>query len=357
MRIPQSFWSWFGWPALCGLLLGIAILGWWPQQRESEHPGYADAVEGAVPAVVNVYTTKVVRERIFHPFLDDPFFGGLFDRYTPDYRNKIQRSLGSGVIVRGDGYILTNNHVIAGADEILVQLHDGRQTLAKVVGSDPETDLAVLKIGLDGLQAVTVGDPSSMRVGDIVLAIGNPYGFGHSVTQGIVSATGRYGLGLSQYENFIQTDAAINPGNSGGALIDTEGRLLGINTAISSGTGSYIGIALAIPTDLAMRTMNDIIRYGRPLRGWLGLEVQSMPDRDNGVVVSRIYADSPADEAGLRIGDVVTAINGIPVGDGQAGMNTIARTHPGEIVSLQVERNGKTLKLEIKVGTRPVPKS
>ncbi len=346
-------WGWLGWPIACGLLLGMTLLAYWPGSGRHAEPGFAAAVSRAVPAVVNIYTSKVVRQRGYHPLLDDPFFRGFFERNPPAYRDKIQRSLGSAVIVSGDGYLLTNHHVISGADEILVQLHDGRQTLATLVGSDPETDLAVLHIALNELQPIAITDPAKTRVGDIVLAIGNPYGFGQSVTQGIISATGRHGLGLSQYENFIQTDAAINPGNSGGALVDSRGRLLGINTAISSQTGSSIGIGLAIPVDLAMRTMADIISHGRPLRGWLGLEVVSLPEQRNGVVVSGVYAGGPAAEAGLRPGEVLVAIDGAPVGNGQAGMNTLARTRPGDKVSLEIRRGNERSNLRIRVGERP----
>lgn len=337
------------WPSLCGLLLGLCILAYLPE-KEATQSDFTRAVERAAPAVVNIYTTKVVQQR--HPLADDPLFRHFFNR-SGRVRQQLERSLGSGVIVSERGYLLTNYHVIKGADEILVMLQDGRQALATVIGSDSDTDLAVLKIDLDNLNAIPVTDPGKIRVGAIVLAIGNPYGFGQTVTQGIVSATGRYGLGLSQFENFIQTDAAINPGNSGGALIDTQGRLLGINTAIYTQSGGSTGIGLAIPTDLALRTMEDLIQYGRPLRGWLGIEVQPLGVGTNGVIITALANNSPAEDAGLRIGDVLTEINGEAVGDGHAGMKLITYTRPGETVQLGLLRNDQPLTVETEVAVRP----
>lgn len=338
----------FFWPSLCGLLLGLCILAYLPEKDDQSD--FTQAVERAAPAVVNIYTTKVVQQR--HPLADDPLFRHFFNR-SGRVRQQLERSLGSGVIVSERGYLLTNYHVIKGADEILVMLQDGRQALATVIGSDSDTDLAVLKIDLDNLNAIPVSDPGQIRVGSIVLAIGNPYGFGQTVTQGIVSATGRYGLGLSQFENFIQTDAAINPGNSGGALVDTQGRLLGINTAIYTQSGGSTGIGLAIPTDLALRTMEDLIQYGRPLRGWLGIEVQPLGVGTNGVIITALANNSPAKDAGLQIGDVLTEINGEAVGDGHAGMKLITYTRPGETVQLGLLRNDQPLTVETEVAVRP----
>jgi S1-C subfamily serine protease len=335
------------WPTICGLLLGLCILAYLPSQRDQD---YIYAVEHAAPAVANIYTTKVVEQR--HPLADDPLFKHFFSR-NGRVKQQLERSLGSGVIVSDAGYLLTNYHVIKGADEILVLLHDGRQALASVIGSDADTDLAVLKIDLDNLTSITIGDPAKIHVGNIVLAIGNPYGFGQTVTQGIVSATGRYGLGLSQFENFIQTDAAINPGNSGGALIDTKGRLLGINTAIYTQSGGSTGIGLAIPTDLALRTMSDLISYGRPLRGWLGIEVQPVGVGTNGVIITALAASGPAEKAGLKIGDILININGEQVGDGHAGMKLITYTRPGERVKINLLRGEEPMTIETEVAMRP----
>jgi serine protease DegS len=370
---PMKILRFFGWPLLCGILAGLVIVAYLPAGAPAR-PGdaaatagggvrsYADAVSRAAPAVVNIYTSKTVRTP-FNPLLSDPFFRHFFNRGNSLQQERIQRSLGSGVIVHKDGYILTNHHVIRGADEILVLLYDGREALARVVGFDTETDLAALKIDLPKLEPIDIGEPGKARVGDVVLAIGNPYGFGQSVSQGIVSATGRYGLRLATYEDFIQTDAAINPGNSGGALIDASGQLLGINTAIYTQNGGSSGIGLAIPADLAVRTMQDLIEYGRPMRGWLGIEVQRLPPEllenakaaspGNGVVVTSLFRDGPAEKAGLRLGDVVLAINDQAVGDGHAGMNLIGTTRPGDRVKLAVFRDGKTLELTVTVGTRP----
>jgi serine protease DegS len=322
---------------------------------------YSEAVRQASPAVVNIYTSKTVRQKLPARF-NDPIFKYFLERNNIVPKERVQRSLGSGVIINPQGYLLTNHHVISGADEILVLLQDGREALAAVVGSDPESDLAVLKIELDNLDTIPIGDPSQAMVGDVVLAIGNPYGFGQTVTQGIISATGRYGLRLSTYENFIQTDAAINPGNSGGALIDAQGKLLGINTAIYTKTGGYQGIGLATPSDLALRIMSDLIQYGKVIRGWLGIEVQAISPSlaqtyqlplNNGVVITGTYKDGPADSSGLLAGDIITRINGQPVGDGHAGMNFIAATRPGETVALDVVRNGTAISLNAIVGSRP----
>lgn len=362
-----------GWPLLCGALAGLLIVQLWqPEPPAIATPGatpattidapysYADAVAHAAPAVVNIYTAKTVRVAV-NPLLNDPLMQRFFGRRSPQ-QERVQRSLGSGVIVDGRGYLLTNDHVIRGADQILVALHDGREALAKVVGSDPETDLAVLKIDLDDLSPIQIGTASKARVGDVVLAIGNPYGFGQSVSQGIISATGRYGLQLATYESYLQTDAAINPGNSGGALIDVHGALLGINTAIYSQSGGSSGIGLAIPAEIAVRTMKDLIEYGHPVRGWLGIEVTRVPAEviaandlapGNGIVITQITHGGPAQRAGLKQGDIIVAINDQAVGDGHAGMNIIGETRPGDKVTIEAIRDGAREKFAVTVGIRP----
>jgi serine protease DegS len=356
-----------GWPVATGLMAALLILQALHYREAARAPAaapgavesYAPAVRRATPAVVNIYTRRIVR-RPFNPLLDDPLFQRLFNRSTPPQRERIQRSLGSGVIMYGDGYVLTNNHVIAGASEILVLLADGREAMATVIGADPDTDLAVLHIDLPDLQPVPVGGPDAAEVGDVVLAIGNPYGLGQSVSQGIISATGRFGLQLNTYENYIQTDAAINPGNSGGALLDARGNLLGINTAIYSRSGGSQGIGLAIPADYASKVLRDIVAHGYVVRGWLGVEVQPMPARIDtpdgartGLVVSGVGRDSPAEAAGVRPGDILLALNGEAISRGRNAMYRIALMAPGDAFELQVAREGQILRLEGKLGQRP----
>jgi len=325
---------------------------------------YADAVTTAAPSVVNIHTTKIIKRRI-NPLFDDPrikrFFG---DRITPP-REQRQNSLGSGVIVSPQGYILTNNHVIDGADEILVALHDGRTAGAEVVGTDPETDIAVLRITLDKLQGITMmSDSESLRVGDVVLAIGNPFGVGQTVTQGIVSATGRKQLGLSTFENFIQTDAAINPGNSGGALINPYGELVGINTAIFSRSGGSQGIGFAIPTDLAKNVLTQLIERGHVVRSWLGIETQSITPAlaesfglldIKGILVAGVMRNSPGALAGLKPGDIITHINENEINIASEAMQLVLESPPGTTISLELLRNGNNIKLEATLGNRPTP--
>ena len=272
----------------------------------------------------------------------------------------MESSLGSAVIITSDGYLLTNNHVIAGAEQITVALKDGRETRASVVGSDPETDLAVLKVDLTDLPFITLGDSDAMRIGDVTLAIGNPLGVGQTVTMGIVSATGRNQLGLNTYEDFIQTDAAINMGNSGGALVDAHGNLIGINTAILSG-GSQ-GIGFSIPSKLAMEVMQAIIEHGRVIRGWLGIEVQALTpelaesfglEGRPGIVVAAVYRDGPAHRAGLQPGDLILSIDDQPASNGRLSMHQVARSRPGDKISIEVLRNGEMRSLTAEVGMRP----
>jgi serine protease DegS len=342
------------WPAIAGLLAALLILDRWvlpltpgAPNTQLEPVSYAAAVREATPAVVNIYTAKLVAEE--QSTLLDKSLQGAFAR--PSQRQRIERSLGSGVIMTEAGHILTNNHVITGADAIQVMLYDGRSASATVIGTDSATDLAVLKVELADLQPITLGDSDAARVGDVVLAIGNPLGFGHSVTQGIVSALGRFGLQLNTYEDYIQTDAIIHLGNSGGALIDTRGRLLGINTLIytagnqaqSASTG--IGISLAIPESLAVFVMHDLINYGEVIRGWLGVSVEPIGatptsgDRYQRLSVVEVAQGSPAQKAGVQVGDIITYINGEPVRDGRLTMHRIAMFRPGETVSIALQRN------------------
>ncbi|WPN99056.1 Do family serine endopeptidase AlgW [Pseudomonas sp. MUP55] len=370
----------FGWPLLAGVLIAMLIIQRYPQwvglpsldvnlqqapQTSTVVQGpvtYADAVTIAAPAVVNLYTTKVINKPA-HPLFEDPQFRRYFGDNGPKQR-RMESSLGSGVIMSPEGYILTNNHVTTGADQIVVALRDGRETLARVVGSDPETDLAVLKIDLKDLPSITLGRSDGLRVGDVALAIGNPFGVGQTVTMGIISATGRNQLGLNSYEDFIQTDAAINPGNSGGALVDANGNLTGINTAIFSKSGGSQGIGFAIPVKLAMEVMKSIIEHGQVIRGWLGIEVQPLTKElaesfgltgRPGIVVAGIFRDGPAQKAGLQLGDVILSIDGAPAGDGRKSMNQVARIKPTDKVAIQVMRNGKELKLSAEIGLRPPP--
>ena len=277
-------------------------------------------------------------------------------------RQRLESSLGSGVIVSEQGYILTNNHVIQGADEIAVALHDGRTSTATVVGSDPESDIAVLKIALKDLPVITLGQSKDMRVGDVVLAIGNPFGVGQTVTSGIVSATGRSHLGINTFENYIQTDAAINPGNSGGALINARGELIGINTAIYSQSGGSQGIGFAIPMQLAKDIMTQIIQYGHVIRGWLGVIIQEIdPQLEesfglkslNGALIAQVVRNGPADKAGLQPGDVITAIDGKPAMTTQDTLYRISRMKPGDKIDLTLVRKGKTIDKQVVVGERP----
>ncbi len=324
---------------------------------------YAAAVERAAPAVVNIYTKKLVSSNGY-TFLDDPVFRHFFgDQFQPPPRQRLETSLGSGVIVSEGGYILTNNHVVAEADEIEVALADGRTAAAKVIGTDPEADIAVLKVELAGLPVIILGSAEGLKVGDVVLAIGNPFGVGQTVTLGIVSATGRNQLGINTFENFIQTDAAINPGNSGGALITARGDLLGINTAIFSRTGGSQGIGFAIPVNLAKDVMTQIIETGHVVRGWLGIEVQEvshdlaesfdLPNRD-GVIVAGVLRGGPAAEAGLQPGDVITSIGDQPVHDVRSALDLISRTQPGSILAVTALRSGSPIRLGVKVAERPM---
>ncbi|RJG14693.1 trypsin-like peptidase domain-containing protein, partial [Massilia cavernae] len=309
-------------------------------------------------AVVNILTTKALRQN--HPLLRDPFFRRFFGDRLPD--DEPQNSLGSGVIVSPDGYILTNNHVIEAAEEIQVVLADGRKAAASVIGTDPETDLAVIRIDIRDLPVMVLGHAEEARVGDVVLAIGNPFGVGQTVTMGIVSAVGRNNLNINQFENFIQTDAAINFGNSGGALVDTNGNLLGINTAIYSQTGGSVGIGFAIPVTTAKAVMEAIIKTGQVTRGWVGIESQDItPElaasfglaRDSGAIIAGVVRGGPADKAGIRPGDILLDVEGNKVATTADMLNLIAQLVPGQKAKMTVMRRDSETTVNVTVGKRP----
>ncbi|OGB22487.1 MAG: 2-alkenal reductase [Burkholderiales bacterium RIFCSPLOWO2_02_FULL_57_36] len=321
---------------------------------------YRDASKRAMPSVVNIFTTQGAKQPQ-NPFMDDPFFRKFFgDRF--DAQEEKQFSLGSGVVVSPQGYILTNNHVIEAADEIEVALADGRKAAAKLVGTDPETDLAVIKVDLKELPAITLGRIEQTRVGDVVLAIGNPFGVGQTVTMGIVSALGRNHLGINTFENFIQTDAAINPGNSGGALVDANGNLLGINTAIYSRSGGSLGIGFAIPVTTVKTVMESIINTGQVIRGWIGVEPQDItPElaesfgltKKSGTIIAGVLKGGPADKAGMRPGDILVAVEEKPVTDTTDMLNLIAQLKPGSKTKMTLMRKNQESTIDVTIGTRP----
>ena len=335
------------------------------------NPGsHHDAVKKSMPAVVNIFTNqgskKPKARKGSNGNSADPLFKFFFGEQPADAEPR--SSLGSGVLVSTDGIILTNHHVISDADEIDVALADGRKLKAKIIGSDPETDIAVIKIEAKQLPApITFGKIESVRVGDVVLAIGNPFGVGQTVTSGIVSAMGRDHVGINTFENFIQTDAAINPGNSGGALVDTRGNLIGINTAIYSNNGGSMGIGFAIPVNLVKQVMESIVGSGSVTRGWIGVEPQNLskelaeslglPGNTQGVILSGVLDGGPAARAGIKPGDVLVSVNKAPTTDVRQLLNQIAKLEPGSAASVQVLRKGKELDLQVQVGKRPKPKA
>ena len=335
-----------------------------PAPEAAAHPvaSFSDAARKAMPAVVNIFTSQQVK-RPRHPFVDDPVFRYFFgDQADSDTQRR--EGLGSGVIVSEQGYILTNHHVIESVDQIEVALSDARKVPARVVGADPETDLAVLKIDVQKLPAITFARPEQLRVGDVVLAIGNPFYLGHTVTGGIVSALGRSGLGISTFENLIQTDAAINPGNSGGALVDAGGNLVGINTAIYSRTGGSMGIGFAIPVSTAKMVLEQIIKTGGVARGWIGVELQEISPAlaesfklgaQRGALIAGVLRGGPADKAGIKPGDVVVEIQGKPVADPTAMLNMIAALAPGSPARMKLRRQGQDVDATTHVGRRPKP--
>jgi serine protease DegQ len=335
------------------------------QTRAEFKPGsFSSAAQAAMPSVVNVFTSKEVKAAP-HPLLEDPRFRRFFGDPL-ESQSRRASSLGSGVIVSPEGYILTNHHVIEAADEIEIALADGRKSKARVIGSDPETDLAVVKVDMEALPTMTFGHSDNARVGDIVLAIGNPFGVGQTVTMGIISALGRTHLGINTFENFIQTDAAINPGNSGGALVDTAGNLIGINTAIVSRTGGSLGIGFAITTTVAKQIMEQIIQTGGVTRGWIGVEVQDLTPElaesfkrpnTNGALIAGVLKGGPADRAGVKPGDILIAVDSKPVADSSAMLNLIAALSPGQTATVLVMRNQAEKTVKINVGKRPKPAS
>ncbi len=342
--------------------------------KESNYDGqlspgsYHEAVKSSMPAVVNIFTNKSAKPKTrkgASPNSSDPLFKFFFGDQPPE--EEPNSSLGSGVLVSSEGYILTNHHVISGANDIDIALADGRKLKAQLIGSDPETDIAVLKIEAKQLpNPITLGKVESVHVGDVVLAIGNPFGVGQTVTSGIVSALGRDHVGINTFENFIQTDAAINPGNSGGALIDTRGNLIGINTAIYSSNGGSMGIGFAIPINLAKQVMESILANGSVTRGWIGVEPQNLskelseslglPGNTVGVLLSGVLEGGPAARGGVKPGDVLIAVNGNPIKDVRGLLNQVAQITPGNQAKLTILRKGKEMELTAQIGKRPKPK-
>jgi Do/DeqQ family serine protease len=338
--------------------------------RSTVHEGgpapysYADAVSLSAPSVVTIYTSKTVTEKS-HPLLEDPVFGQIFsDQLQRRERSHSETNLGSGVIIGSEGYILTNQHVIDGADEILISLADGRGSQAVLIGEDRETDIAILQVPITGLIGIRVADMPMIRVGDVVLAIGNPLNVGQTVTMGIVSATGRDRIGLNTFENFIQTDAAINPGNSGGALINARGELIGINTAIFNQAVGAQGIGFAIPISLALDIMQQIIEFGEVTRGWLGVEGTEISARAalatgdpgiKGALIVGVFIDSPADKAGITAGDIVVAVDDNPVLGIRDLLDQVTLHKPGEQVQVTLFRGSQKMTLMLEVAQRPKP--
>lgn len=320
---------------------------------------YRDAAGKAMPSVVNIYTSKEVK-RQRNPWMNDPFLKRFFGEQPQ--REERQSSLGSGVIVSASGYILTNNHVVESADEIEVALTDGRKASAKIIGTDPETDLAVIKIDLGNLPVATLGNSDQAQVGDVVLAIGNPYGVGQTVTMGIVSAVGRTNLGDNGFQSFIQTDAAVNPGNSGGALIDVHGNLLGINTAIYSQNGGSVGIGFAIPIASARQVMESIISQGQVVRGWIGVELQEITPEladslglkmASGAIIAGVVRDGPAFRAGIKPIDILVDVEGKAVHSTNDMLNLVSQLKPGSNAKIKILRNNTEMVLHVVIGKRP----
>ena len=380
--VNENFFSYL-WPGICGLL--IAVIVWLvapgflaPQDKPgliesssselvfdglSGPVSYAPAATRAGASVVNIYTSKTVAVRPT-PLASDPIFQGYFNSLNQRQpETKEERNLGSGVVVSREGYVLTNEHVIAGADRILVALSDGRTSPAEIVGVDNVTDLAVLKVQLDNLSAIGIGDPNSAEVGDVVLAIGNPLGFSQTVTQGILSAKGRNLIDMDTYVNvnFLQTDAAINQGNSGGPLVDIHGNMIGINSRTFQNDGSF-GLSFAIPADIVLKVFRDILEHGKVIRGWLGVEADSLrlSDEasnfygfDQALGVKGLYPGGPAHRAGMEVGDLILKINGQEIGNGRRTSKIIADTPPGKKIDFEILRGNQSMLLTVLVGLRP----
>ncbi len=371
---------------VCGGVLAIGLRNW------SDHPvfgaaplnitlarseapvslgdfanGFSSVLKPVLPAVVNIHSSKVVKPQSggAMPFSNDPFFQQFFGNQfgQQQMRPEREQSLGSGVIITSDGTILTNNHVIDGATDIEVQLSDKREFKAKLIGTDPRTDIAVLKIDASGLPTLAIGDSSRLQVGDMIFAVGDPFGVGETATMGIVSATGRSGLGIENYEDFVQTDAPINPGNSGGAMVDLHGNLIGINTAIATGGGEgSVGIGFAIPINMARSVMDQLVAHGKVVRGYLGLIPQDVSPQiaqqfglsgPGGALIGDVSPDSPASKAGLKRGDVILKLNGQPVNSANDLRLRISQTPPGTDVKLQISRDGKTQDISVDLGEFP----
>ncbi|WP_298979707.1 trypsin-like peptidase domain-containing protein [uncultured Psychrobacter sp.] len=374
-----SLWQWLPWVLL---IVVIAAFVWlfmsmktpseatWepprtpPVEQEASAPvadtpepisSYHNAVARASQSVVNIYTTQAMAE---HPYIDDPVLRRFFENHGDQQQGQGSTNLGSGVIVSEDGYIVTNAHVVEKADEITVAFSDGRKSRAKVIGTDPDSDLAVIRVDMTGLTPLGFRE-EPIRVGDLALAIGNPFGVGQTVTQGIISATGRTGLGVNKFEDFIQTDAAINPGNSGGALVDASGELVGINTVIFSRSGGSMGIGFAIPTALVEQVMNALIKDGRVSRGWLGIEIQSQLrdptqlETSTGVEVLNVVPQGPAAISGLKAGDIILTIDGVEMTDANTLIQYVARKPPNTVLNTQILRNGKHAEIPVTLAERP----
>lgn len=380
MNLIKNAFLFVRWPITVGIIAALSLLLLFPQKfslltgetsahqpKESQNRdwmgaiSYSNAVNKASRGVVNIYTRKEVEQRI-NPLANDPVFRHFFNISDTPRQKRMQSALGSGVIVTTEGHILTNYHVINGADEIVVALEDGRNAKARVVGENRERDLAVLQIDLNNLQPVQVSE-NTPHVGDVVLAIGNPFGVGQTVTQGIISATSSRNrdLNISAFENFIQTDAAIHPGSSGGALIDVYGKLIGINTANLSQTGSS-GIGFAVPSDIAMQTLSDIVQFGRVVRGWLGVEAKRIRPRlahesglrtSEGMVITSMTKGGPAEAAGLKRGDIIVGIKGNPIKDARDIVQTIQESRPGDTVTIEFIREGDSASLDVLLQEQP----
>ena len=337
-------------PAAIGSLIGLAIVAFNATPERVVRGGYADAVEVASPSVVNIYSSAAPRNQ--HPICALAQWRDLCARSG----QRLLSSLGSGVIVREDGYIVTNEHVINNGTEILIAFADGRQAKAAVVGRDLETDLAVIKVDATGLTPIEQAPDSDVRVGDVVLAIGNPFGIGQTVSLGIVSAKGRYGITRHPYDDFIQTDAAINPGNSGGALIDETGRLVGINTLIIDHSEGSEGIGFAIPSEITDNIVSEIIEHGEVQRGWLGVDLAQTPTEGAaGLQIHRVHRDSPAQDAGLLPGDVIVAIDGAPALNSRAVLMQVAMIDPGAVIQISFKRDGLEQQARAVAQPRPAP--